>query len=238
MTQQSYNIYCDESCHLENDGIPVMVLGGLYCRRQDARRISTAIREIKARHALPKNFEVKWTKVSPGKLGFYRDLIALFLSENALRFRGVLIPDKHILDHGRFGQDHNDWYYKMYYTMLRNIFEPQHQYQVYLDIKDTLGGERTRHLHEVLCNSLRDFDRKMVVKVQQIRSEESEILQLADLLIGAIGYHNRHLSGNDAKQALIAEMQMGLGQNALATTSHPGERKFNLLCWRANGTGA
>lgn len=26
-----YNIYCDESCHLENDAIPVMVLGAATC---------------------------------------------------------------------------------------------------------------------------------------------------------------------------------------------------------------
>ena len=25
---KTYNIYCDESCHLEKDQIPVMVLGG------------------------------------------------------------------------------------------------------------------------------------------------------------------------------------------------------------------
>ncbi|MFV0298844.1 MAG: DUF3800 domain-containing protein [Hyphomicrobiaceae bacterium] len=237
MTRHSYNIYCDETCHLENDGIPVMVLGGLYCRREDTRCIADAIREIKARHALPKGFEIKWTKVSRGKLGFYRDLIAFFLSENALRFRGVLVPDKQLLDHGRFGQDHNDWYYKMYYTMLRYVFDQQHQYHVYLDIKDTRGGEKTRHLHDVLCNSLHDFDRETVVKVQQIRSEESEVLQLADLLIGAIGYHNRNLSSSDAKQTLIADMRERLGQNALASTSGFRQRKFNLLRWQANGTG-
>jgi hypothetical protein len=27
------NIYCDESCHLENDGINVMGLGGLWCNK-------------------------------------------------------------------------------------------------------------------------------------------------------------------------------------------------------------
>lgn len=25
-----YNIYCDESCHLENDRQPIMVLGGMW----------------------------------------------------------------------------------------------------------------------------------------------------------------------------------------------------------------
>jgi len=30
-----YNIYCDESCHLENDGEKVMVLGAIWCPRAE-----------------------------------------------------------------------------------------------------------------------------------------------------------------------------------------------------------
>ena len=86
-----------------------------------------------------------------------------------------------MLDHERFDQDHDDWYYKMYYTMLCCIFTAPHRYQVYLDIKDTRGGHKTRHLHEVLCNSLYDFDHETAVRVQQVRSFESAILQLTDL---------------------------------------------------------
>lgn len=26
-----YNLYCDESCHLENDGQKAMVLGAVWC---------------------------------------------------------------------------------------------------------------------------------------------------------------------------------------------------------------
>ena len=28
---ETYNIYCDESCHLENDDKPVMLLGAIWC---------------------------------------------------------------------------------------------------------------------------------------------------------------------------------------------------------------
>ena len=27
----TYNVYCDESCHLENDGQKAMVLGAIWC---------------------------------------------------------------------------------------------------------------------------------------------------------------------------------------------------------------
>ena len=160
MTRQTCNIYCDESCHLENDGIPVMVLGGTYARAEEVRRISRSVRDLKAEYGLATDFQVRWTKVSPGKLDFYRALIALFMNDEALRFRGVLIPDKGVLVHDRFDQDHNDRYCKMYHPMLRYVFNAPHRYQVYLDIRDTRGGHKTRHLREILCNSIHDFDQE------------------------------------------------------------------------------
>lgn len=29
-----FNVYCDESCHLPNDGNSVMVLGGVWCPKK------------------------------------------------------------------------------------------------------------------------------------------------------------------------------------------------------------
>jgi len=43
-------IYCDESCHLEHDHIPVMVLGGVWCPAIKSREIAENIRKIKAVH--------------------------------------------------------------------------------------------------------------------------------------------------------------------------------------------
>jgi hypothetical protein len=52
-----FNVYCDESCHLEHDRQSVMVLGAVCCPLEKAREISVHIREIKARHGLPPKFE-------------------------------------------------------------------------------------------------------------------------------------------------------------------------------------
>src|SRR5690606_24959345 len=107
-------------------------------------------------------------------------------------------------------------------------------YRVYLDLKDTRGGRKARHLHEVLCNSLYDFSHETVERVQQVRSHESALLQLTDLLIGAIAYENRGLTGSAAKLALIADLRAVLGPGSLSQTSAFQSRKFNLLRWRAN----
>jgi hypothetical protein len=46
----TYNIYCDESCHLQGDRQTVMVLGAVWCETAESRRISETIRRIKQEH--------------------------------------------------------------------------------------------------------------------------------------------------------------------------------------------
>lgn len=230
---RTYNIYCDESCHLENDHIPMMAWGGVYCEKSEVRELSEKIRGLKIEHGLKPNFEAKWTKVSPAKLAFYLSLMDLFLGDDRLRFRGLMVPNKGLLNHAAFDQSHDDWYYKMYFTMLRPIFAAPHRYRIYLDVKDTQGGPKTAKLQEVLANSLFDFDRECVERVQQVRSHECELLQIADLLIGALTYANRGLAGSSAKSAIVALLRERLGTNALERTSPFAAVKFNILVWRA-----
>lgn len=230
---RTFNVYCDESCHLEHDRIPVMAWGAISCPTGDARAIAEAVRALKAEHGLAPDFEAKWSKVSPAQAAYYLALIDLFLADERLRFRGLVVPDKGLLDHKRFDQTHDDWYYKMYFTMLRPIFTAPHRYRIYLDVKDTRGGPKTRKLHEVLANSLYDFDRECIERVQQVRSHESELLQLADLLIGALTYANRGLATSTAKTAIVERLRGRLGREALTRTSAFAAVKFNILVWRA-----
>ena len=78
---QVFNIYCDESNHLENDHRAVMVLGAVWCPLEKSREIAVHIREIKQKHGIKPDFEVKWTKVSPAKKQFYLDLVDYFFDE-------------------------------------------------------------------------------------------------------------------------------------------------------------
>lgn len=228
-----FNVYCDESCHREHDGVPVMAWGAITCPEGEVRAVAEAIRALKAAHGLNPNFEAKWTKVSPAKAAFYLALIDLFLADDRLRFRGLVVPDKARLDHARFDQSHDEWYYKMYFTMLRPIFCAPHRYRIYLDVKDTRGGPKTRKLHDVLANSLIDFERQTVERVQQVRSHESELLQITDLLIGALTYANRGLATSPAKTAILERLRASLGKQALSRTSTFAATKFNILVWRA-----
>ena len=91
---QVFNIYCDESCHLEKDRQPAMVLGAVWCPLDKTREIAQRLREIKVAHGLAADFEIKWTKVSPAKLRFYLDVMDYFFDDDDLHFRALIVPDK------------------------------------------------------------------------------------------------------------------------------------------------
>lgn len=231
---ETYNVYCDESCHLENDGHKAMVLGATWCPLEKTKEIAVHIRGIKRKHRLPETFEVKWTKVSPAKIDLYLDLIDYFFEEDDLHFRGLIIPDKALLRHNLIpGQDHDTWYYKMYFDMLKAIFSPDSRYRVYLDIKDTRGAKKASKLHDVLCNNLYDFSREVVERLQLAHSHEIEQLQLADLIIGAVSYLNRELGSSEAKNILIKRIQDRSGYS-LTKTTLLREEKMNIFRWQAS----
>jgi len=234
---ETYNIYCDESCHLEHDGLKVMVLGALMCPAHKAREVAVRLRDIKTRNGLFPAFESKWTKVSASKQSFYLDLLDYFFDDDDLRFRAIVVPDKSALRHDEYGQTHDIWYYKMYFTMLKMLLHSRACFRIYLDYKDTWGRVRVKKLHEVLANALYDFSREIVERVQVVRSNEVEQLQLCDLMIGAVAYANRGLSDNAGKVAVVKRMQER-SRLKLTQTTLLGKRKVNLLLWdptRAEG---
>lgn len=228
----TYNIYCDESCHLEHDRQPVMVLGAVWCPMEKARGISVHIRELKKSHGLSTTFEIKWTKVSQGQQAFYLDLLDYFFNNDDLHFRALVVQDKSKLQHELYGQTHDSWYYKMYFDMLKVVFEPQACYRIYLDIKDTRSAAKINKLHDVLCNNIYDFQRQIIERVQTVRSHEVELLQLTDLLIGAVSYVNRGLHTNAAKVAVVEQMREHSGYSLTKTTLLK-ESKVNLFMWEA-----
>lgn len=224
-----YNIYCDESCHLQHDRQSVMVLGAIWCLEDKARESAIRIREIKSKHDLSVDFEIKWTKVSPAKIAFYRDLIDYFFDDDDLHFRAV-IADKTGLDHEAYIQDHDTWYYKMYFLLLEFLLTPKNSFNIYLDIKDTRSQVKVAKLHEILCNSKYDFDRRIIKRIQQVRSHEIEQIQLVDLLIGGLAYVNRELTNSDAKLDLIERIKQRSGYS-LKRKTLLGETKFNIFHW-------
>ena len=226
-----YNIYCDESCHLLHNTGKAMVLGAVWCSKSKRQEAFKRIKEIKEQYGFKPDFEIKWNKVSPAKADFYLNLIDYFFDDDDLHFRALVVPDKTILNHAAFNQDHDTFYYKMYFDLLKVILVPDCTYNIYLDIKDTRSQHKVDELKRVLRSSQYDYHDQIIKNVQQVHSHEVELLQITDLLIGAIGYLHRGLDGSVAKSKLINRIKERSGYSLQKSTLYK-EDKMNLFIWK------
>lgn len=227
---KEYNIYIDESCHLENDGIPIMCLGFTKIERKDYERHKLAIHGLKLKHKSPT--EIKWNKLSLSRLELYKDIIDYFFL-NDISFRCVLIKNKEALNHQYYNDgDHDKFYYKTIYLLLNNHFinEDNYQYRVYLDIKDTRSKQKLIDLEEYLNRNQSNLPK--FSHFQHIRSHENHLLQLTDLLIGAVSYKSRqeHLKpgSSEVKKEVINYLEKKTGY-VLDDGTTPWEKKFNIF---------
>lgn len=210
-----------------------MVLGAIVCPTNRSREVAVRLREIRAKHHIRADFELKWTKVSPAQVEFYQEIIDYFFDDDDLNFRAVVAP-KQALDHERFYQSHDDWYYKMMFYLIRNVLPARDEAFIYLDKKDTHGKEKIYQLRNVIANAEFDFNRNNIRRLQIVESHHVGLLQLADLLIGAVNYANRNDTSSKAKLHLINRIRER-SKVSLTQTTLPSELKMNIFRWRPRG---
>ena len=117
--------------------------------------------------------------------------------------------------------------------MLKAILQPEFAHNIYIDIKDTRSTEKVHKLEKILRNDKYDFNKEIIKKVQQVRSHEVELVQLADLLIGAVSYVNRGLHSNEAKNELV-ELIRHRSRYSLLKSTLIKEKKFNIFIWESS----
>lgn len=206
---KTYNIYCDESCHIENDHKDFMFLGSVSVAYNKVKFHTEQINELKKKHSF--YAEIKWTKVSKSKLRFYLDLIDYFFNTK-LQFRAIGVEKSKIINEAST-QTYDDFYYKMYYHLLNYNLSSLNSYNVYLDIKDTLSAYKVNRLQVELNTKFGVFR-----NVQNIRSHESLMLQLADFIMGAMAYdYNDKLKLNAAKVQIIEKIKHNCKDGLLKT---------------------
>ena len=226
-----YNVYCDESCHLKSNNSKYMLIGAVYCPKFKVKKINEYIEHLKENYNLSNKIELKWNKIDKKMEKLYLDIIAYFFNNDDLKFRAIVI-DKTKLNHEKYNQTENDFYHKSYYEMLKYIITPGNSYNIYPDIKDT----NSYYYHQIMLDYLRfkmsDTNKKTIKKVQPIRSYEAPILQINDILIGALSYYYRGLSENRIKLTIVNEINK-FYQNSFDVSSYYNNTKFNIFIWRS-----
>jgi len=117
------------------------------------------------------------------------------------------------------------------YYALRDFLVPDKIFRIYLDYMDTQGSARAKTLVDVLKHHA-----ACPIYAHIIRSHESQLIQLCDLLVGAVTYANRTdiPRHSPIKKEVIAHIEQALRRN-LTYGSSPWETKFNLFKFKQRG---
>ena len=223
-------IYIDESGHLSSNDSP-MILGCIWGRKDNIFEFSRKIKHLKKEFGIPHRREIKWTKVSDGKLDYYKRIIDVFSESDGVNYRAVII-DKKYIDNETWQQSDDDFYYKMTYILVKNIVERNSRdFKIYLDYKDTISHKRCEEL-EYFLKIKGKFSSKTFA-CQPIKSYEVIALQMADLLNGAVRFCNMQHGDNSsvAKKKIVDEIIEKFSIDLRKSTAKE-VKKNNLLYWK------
>lgn len=229
-SKKEINIYCDESCHLENDHQRAMVFGCIRCPKDKVQELSKELRALKQKHYIYKFAETKWKTVSKSKEAYYLELLDFFLNNSNIKFRAVVFQNKdlHKLDHDKFpNQTYQNWYYKMFYLTLNKVLDAHYKYNIYMD-KQNANSSQIVNLEKHLSM------RNSILKVQNVLSHESELIQLTDFLTGIVSYANRDAiklpEANKTKIKLVETLKQKTELSLILPTPLKAD-KINIFMW-------
>lgn len=222
---RKYKIFCDESNHLYSDKSNLMIIGGILCPNDEVQEVNKYIKYLKHKHNAIS--ELKWTKLNSNKKDFYKELLEYFFSRVNLSFNAQIVMNKSNLNHDIYNHGESDeFYYKMYYYTLLPFLKENNDYNIFIDYKDTRGGQRAKQLKSIIKNKFYSY---INVDFTIIHSHESQIMQLTDLLIGAIGYKNRtDIEKNSEIKNYVVDLLEKMSDFSLNTSTPEWEKKFRF----------
>jgi hypothetical protein len=105
--------------------------------------------------------------------------------------------------------------------------EPENHHRAFIDQKDTRGGYKIDEVQKMLRFARNDADGHAVQSLQQIQSHEARLLQLTDVLLGALGAARLGRTLPLPKQALVSKIASAIGSPLVWDTAG-FSRKFAI----------
>lgn len=220
----NYEVYCDESCVealFDKESHKYAVIGGVWIPSESRSELKIALNKIKEKYNLLG--EMKWQKISPSTIDMYKEIIATFFTSDNIRFRAICINSE-ILDHNKFNQGSGELgFYKFYYLLIQQWLVNDNTYNIFVDYK--VNGNR--HRVKDLGNILQKTTMATVKQIQSLPSHESILIQLADILSGAVASAHNNENTSEAKLAIRSLIEEYLGHKITGTSRL--EQKFNIF---------
>lgn len=221
-----YHVYADES---RQNASRFMLFGALFVPRGAAEEALLAdIAALRVRLHL--TAEMKWNKVSRAKQEAYREFIDVLFPHPEAAFR-CLVVDTHKID---YRQHHNSdkelGFYTFYgYALSRNM-DAAHRYLVFTDARSNRLPNRLSDLKDTINAywQAKGVAGDIVRNVEPRVSKDSDLLQLVDVLLGAVGYAIEEYDTSPPKVALVEHLKACIGEDL---RTHRGRGTgFNI--WR------
>jgi hypothetical protein len=148
-----------------------------------------------------------------------------------LRFRCIAV-DRQAMNLDLHNGDAELGFYKFYYQVLHHWILDQNEYTVFCDLKRNRERTRLHTLRRVLNNANRT---SIIRDVQSLPSPEVVLLQICDVLLGAVSARiNERTDIGAAKEGVIAHLERRLNLARLGPTQK-SEEKFNIFRIRLGG---
>jgi hypothetical protein len=223
-----FEIYCDESrpdllVSTHPNG-KYMVIGSLWLAAESRQTFKNEINLLRNRHKIGPEF--KWQKISPSRSLFYKELMEWFYSKKEfLRFRCIAVEQQKLNLVKYHDSDQELGFYKFYYQLLHHWILDFNDYVIFCDFKSNRSRDRLQVLQR--CLELSNLSSN-INNVQAIRSDQSVLIQLTDVLTGAASARlNGKLSDGSAKDSVVKHLENLLRRNISHTLR--SERKFNVF---------
>jgi hypothetical protein len=237
-----YHIYCDESRQSQDR---FMVIGGLIIDAPEIERFTATMRKFRDEQKM--FAELKWTKVTDQKLPQYKRFVDYFFALNntdVLHFHCIIV-DNHQVDHHKFSKgDKELGFYKFYYQLLLHSFGKRYcregeddRFIVRLDERNssyslgTLKVVLNRGLNKKYKISTEPF-----VSIEPMNSKASELMQVNDIILGAIGSQKNGYDllagGRASKRELGQYIAAAAGLKDLKESTPWGRHRFTIWNFR------
>ncbi len=224
----NFEVYCDETYpdlfSSEKPCARYMLIGSLWLKADDRVKFKEGIHSLRDKHKIGGEF--KWQKVSPSRLDFYKELMSWFCSQaENLRFRCIAVAQEKVNLLHYHENDQELGFYKFYYQLLHHWLTDFNEYIVFCDFKTNRYRNRLHVLKRCLSTSNLSTT---IADVQAIRSRESVLIQLTDVLTGTASARlNDSLRENSAKSEIVNYLESKLNRKIQHTFK--AEQKFNVF---------
>ncbi len=218
-----------------------MIIGGIIIPLSNVENFNATMKQYRLEQKM--FAELKWSKVSNQKLLEYKRFIDYFFALNNtdnLHFHCIII-DNHQVNHRKFNRgDKELGFYKFYYQLLLHSFGKRYcregeddRFVVYLDYRTT--SYSLNKLKLILNRGMAkkySINTSPFVSIEPRDSHKSELLQINDIILGAIGFQKNGYDlladAKKAKKELANYIAEQAGLSDLKKNSAWGRDRFTL----------